>query len=223
MERVTYNRDKESVNLKGYTVFGKTKNIKPSKNGMEKQKVILLILLSISSVLSNYGQKQVTYFINEKDTLIYKDMEYVFNKLQYNNISTEFTSLIRRLSLNRSAEMYIMNISKHNGKLLILIQNWEYRGIVSLRKRNVYGMYRSKQMKDFLVCYDNSCPIATLKRLFHRTYERISINTLIKTLPNDEHIVIEDITTQYCGSLIKNRLRTDKFILNNKTVYYGKK
>jgi len=34
-----------------------TKNIKPSKNGMEKQKVILLILLSICSVLSNYGQK----------------------------------------------------------------------------------------------------------------------------------------------------------------------
>ena len=190
---------------------------------MEKQKVILLILLSISSVLSNYGQKQVTYFINEKDTLIYKDMEYVFNKLQYNNISTGVTSLIRRLSLNRSAEMYIMNISKHNGKLLILIQNWEYRGIASLRKRNVYGMYRSKQMKDFLVCYDNSCPIATLKRLFHRTYERISINTLMKILPNDEHIVIEDIATQYCGCLIKNRLRTDKFILNNKTVYYGKK
>ena len=25
MERVTYNRDKESVNLKGYTVFGKKK------------------------------------------------------------------------------------------------------------------------------------------------------------------------------------------------------
>ena len=190
---------------------------------MEKQKVIMLILLSISSVLGNYGQKQVTYFINEKDTLIYKDMEYVFNKLQYNNISTEFTSLIRCLSLNRSAEMYIMNISKHNGKLLILIQNWEYRGIASLRKRNVYGMYRSKQMKDFLVCYDNSCPIATLKRNFHRTYERISINTLMKILPNDEHIVVEDITTQYCGSLIKNRLRTDKFILNNKTVYYGKK
>lgn len=66
----------------------KTKNIKPSKNGMEKQKVIMLILLSICSVLSNYGQKEVTYFINEKDTLIYKDMEYVFNKLQYNNIST---------------------------------------------------------------------------------------------------------------------------------------
>ena len=44
MERVTYNRDKESVNLKGYTVFEKTKNIKPSKNGMEKQKVIQLIL-----------------------------------------------------------------------------------------------------------------------------------------------------------------------------------
>jgi hypothetical protein len=200
----------------------KTKNIKPSKNGMEKQKVIMLILLSICSVLSNYGQKEVTYFINEKDTLIYKDMEYVFNNLQYNNISTEFTSLMRRLSLNRSAEMYIMNISKHNGKLLILIQNWEYSGIASLRKRNVYGMYRSKQMKDFLVCYDNSCPIATLKRIFHRTYERISINTLMKILPNDEHIVIEDITTQYCGSLIKNRLRTDKFILNNKTVYYGK-
>ena len=145
---------------------------------MEKQKVIMLILLSICSVLSNYGQKEVTYFINEKDTLIYNDMEYVFNKLQYNDISTGFTSLIRCLSLNRSAEMYIMNISKHNGKLLILIQNWEY--------------------------------------------ERISINTLMKTLPNDEHIVIEDIATQYCGSLIKNRLRTDKFILNNKTVYYGK-
>ena len=189
---------------------------------MEKQKVIMLILLSISSVLSNYGQKQVTYFINEKDTLIYKDMEYVFNKLQYNNISTGFTSLIRRLSLNRSAEMYIMNISKHNGKLLILIQNWEYRGIASLRKRNVYGMYRSKEMKDFLVCYDHSCSIENIKRLFQRTYERISINTLMKILPNDEHIVIEDITTQYCGSLIKNRLRTDKFILNNKTVYYGK-
>ena len=208
---------------KGIPYLKKTKNIKPSKNGMEKQKVIMLILLSISSVLSNYGQKEVTYFINEKDTLIYKDMEYVFNKLQYNNISTGFTSLIRRLSLNKSAEMYIMNISKHNGKLLILIQNWEYRGIASLRKRNVYGMYRSKQMKDFLVCYDNSCPIATIKRLFHRTYERISINTLMKILPNDEHIVIEDIATQYCGSLIKNRLRTDKFILNNKTVYYGKK
>ena len=45
----------------------------------------------------------------------------------------------------------------------------------------------------------------------------------MKILPNDEHIVIEDIATQYCGCLIKNRLRTDKFILNNKTVYYGKK
>ena len=60
MERVTYNRDKESVNLKGYPYLEKTKNIKPSKNGMEKQKVIQLILLSICSVLSNYGQKEVT-------------------------------------------------------------------------------------------------------------------------------------------------------------------
>ena len=212
----------EPVNLKGNAILEKTKNIKSLKSGMEKQKVIMLVLC-LCSMLSNYGQKEVTYFINEKDTLMYKDGEYEFNKLQYNNISTEFSSLIRCLSLNKSAEMYIMNISKHNGKLLILIQNWEYRGIASLRKRNVYGMYRSKQMKDFLVCYDNSCPIATLKRIFHRTYERISINTLMKILPNDEHIVIEDIATQYCGSLIKNRLRTDKFILNNKTVYYGKK
>ena len=212
----------EPVNLKGNTILEKTKNIKYLKSGMEKQKVIMLVLC-LCSMLSNYGQKEVTYLINEKDTLMYKDGEYVFNKLQYNNISTEFSSLIRCLSLNKSAEMYVMKISNHNGKLSILIQNWEYRGIVSLRKRNVYGMYRSKQMKDFLVCYDNSCPIATLKRIFHRTDERISINTLMKILPNDEHIVIEDIATQYCGSSIKNRLRTDKFILNNKTVYYGKK
>ena len=179
----------EPVNLKGNAILEKTKNIKYLKSGMEKQKVIMLVLC-LCSMLSNYGQKEVTYLINEKDTLMYKDGEYVFNKLQYNNISTEFSSLIRCLSLNKSAEMYVMKISNHNGKLSILIQNWEYRGIVSLRKRNVYGMYRSKQMKDFLVCYDNSCPIATLKRLFHRTYERISINTLMKILPNDEHIVI---------------------------------
>lgn len=108
---------------------------------MEKRKVIMLVLC-LCSMLSNYGQKEVTYFINEKDTLMYKDGEYVFKKLQYNNISTEFSSLIRCLSLNKSAEMYIMKISNHNGKLSILIQNWEYRGIVSLRKRNVYGMYR---------------------------------------------------------------------------------
>ena len=72
--------------------------------------------------------------------------------------------------------MYIMNISNHNGKLSILIQNWEYRGIVSLRKRNVYGMYRSKEMKDFLVCYDHSCSIGPLKRLFHRTSQKLNIN-----------------------------------------------
>ena len=185
---------------------------------MEKRKVIMLVLC-LCSMLSNYGQKEVTYFINEKDTLIYKDMEYVFNKLQYNNISTGFTSLIRRLSLNRSAEMYIMNISKHNGKLLILIQNWEYRGIVSLRKRNVYGMYRSKEMKDFLVCYDHSCSIGNLKRLFHRTFQKLNINIRMKILPNDEYLIIEDITTQYRGKLIRNRLRTDKFILNNKILY----
>lgn len=139
----------EPVNLKGNTILEKTKNIKSLKNGMEKRKVIMLVLC-LCSMLSNYGQKEVTYLINEKDTLMYKDGEYVFNKLQYNNISTEFSSLIRCLSLNKSAEMYVMKISNHNGKLSILIQNWEYRGIVSLRKRNVYGMYRSKEMKDFL-------------------------------------------------------------------------
>ena len=186
---------------------------------MEKQKVMMLTLLSLCSMLSNYAQKEVTYFINEKDTLMYKDGEYVFNKLQYNNISIEFSSLIRCLSLNKSAEMYVMKISNHNGKLSILIQNWEYRGIVSLRKRNVYGMYRSKEMKDFLVCYDHSCSIGTLKRLFHRTSQKLNINIRMKILPNGEYIIIEDITTQYCGKLIRNRLKTDKFILNNKILY----
>ena len=185
---------------------------------MEKRKVIMLVLC-LCSMLSNYGQKEVTYFINEKDTLMYKDGEYVFKKLQYNNISTEFSSLIRCLSLNKSAEMYIMKISNHNGKLSILIQNWEYRGIVSLRKRNVYGMYRSKEMKDFLVCYDHSCSIGNLKRLFHRTFQKLNINISMKILPNDEYLIIEDITTQYRGKLIRNRLRTDKFILNNKILY----
>lgn len=209
----------ESVNLKGNTILEKTKNIKSLKSGMEKQKVMMLTLLSLCSMLSNYGQKEVTYFINEKDTLMYKDGEYVFNKLQYNNISTEFSSLIRCLSLNKSAEMYVMKISNHNGKLSILIQNWEYRGIVSLRKRNVYGMYRSKEMKDFLVCYDHSCSIENIKRLFQRTSQKLNINIRMKILPNGEYIIIEDITTQYCGKLIRNRLKTDKFILNNKILY----
>ena len=208
----------EPVNLKGNTILEKTKNIKSLKSGMEKQKVIMLVL-SLCSMLGNYAQKEVTYFINEKDTLMYKDGEYVFNKLQYNNISIEFSSLIRCLSLNKSAEMYVMKISNHNGKLSILIQNWEYRGIVSLRKRNVYGMYRSKEMKDFLVYYDHSCSIGTLKRLFHRTSQKLNINIRMKILPNGEYIIIEDITTQYRGKLIRNRLKTDKFILNNKILY----
>lgn len=207
------------VNLKGNTILDKTKNIKSLKSGMEKQKVMMLTLLSLCSMLSNYAQKEVTYFINEKDTLMYKDGEYVFNKLQYNNISIEFSSLIRCLSLNKSAEMYVMKISNHNGKLSILIQNWEYRGIVSLRKRNVYGMYRSKEMKDFLVCYDHSCSIENIKRLFQRTSQKLNINIRMKILPNGEYIIIEDITTQYCGKLIRNRLKTDKFILNNKILY----
>ena len=185
---------------------------------MEKQKVIMLVLC-LCSMLSNYAQKEVTYLINEKDTLMYKDGEYVFNKLQYNNISIELSSLIRCLSLNKSAEMYVMKISNHNGKLSILIQNWEYRGIVSLRKRNVYGMYRSKEMKDFLVCYDHSCSIENIKRLFQRTSQKLNINIRMKILPNGEYIIIEDITTQYCGKLIRNRLKTDKFILNNKILY----
>ena len=207
------------VNLKGNTILDKTKNIKSLKSGMEKQKVMMLTLLSLCSMLSNYAQKEVTYFINEKDTLMYKDGEYVFNKLQYNNISIEFSSLIRCLSLNKSAEMYVMKISNHNGKLSILIQNWEYRGIVSLRKRNVYGMYRSKEMKDFLVCYDHSCSIENIKGLFQRTSQKLNINIRMKILPNGEYIIIEDITTQYCGKLIRNRLKTDKFILNNKILY----
>ena len=186
---------------------------------MEKQKVITIIILSTCLIFSSYRQKNVTYFINEKDTLMYKDGEYVFDRLQCNNISTEFSSLIRCLSLNRNAEMYTINISKRYGKLSILIQNWEYRGIISLRKRNVYGMYRSKEMKDFLVCYDNTCSIGYLRKLFRRTFQKISINICMKILPNDEYIIIEDITTQYCGSLIKKRLRTDKFILNNKILY----
>ena len=208
----------EPVNLKGNIILEKTKNIKSLKSGMEKQKVIMLVLC-LCSMLSNYAQKEVTYFINEKDTVIYKDMEYVFDKLQYSNISTKFSSLIRCLSLNKSAEMYVMKISNHNGNLSILIQNWEYRGIVSLRKRNVYGMYRSKEMKDFLVCYDHSCSIGTLKRLFHRTFQKLNINIRMKILLNDEYIIIEDITTQCRGKLIRNRLRTDKFILNNKILY----
>ena len=208
----------EPVNLKGNTILEKTKNIKSLKNGMEKRKVIMLVLC-LCSMLSNYGQKEVTYLINEKDTRMYKDGEYVFNKLQYNNISTEFSSLIRCLSLNKSAEMYVMKISNHNGKLSILIQNWEYRGIVSLRKRNVYGMYRSKEMKDFLVCYDHSCSIENIKRLFQRTSQKLNINIRMKILPNGEYVIIEDITTQYCGKLIRNRLKTDKFILNNKILY----
>ncbi len=208
----------EPVNLKGNTILEKTKNIKSLKSGMEKRKVIMLVLC-LCSMLSNYGQKEVTYFINEKDTLMHKDGEYVFNKLQYNNISTKFSSLIRCLSLNKSAEMYIINISNHNGKLSILIQNWEYRGIVSLRKRNVYGMYRSKEMKDFLVCYDHSCSIENIKRLFQRTSQKLNINIRMKILPNGEYIIIEDITTQYRGKLIRNRLKTDKFILNNKILY----
>ena len=79
-------------------------------------------------------------------------------------------------------------------------------------------MYRSVAAKDFLVCYDGANNIRYLRTLFYKTNKKNKRSIKVETIPNDVHVLSDDISTYYVGMLVDNRLETQKFILNNKLI-----
>ena len=160
----------------------------------------------------------VKYYINERDTSIYHDTVYVFDELRLREVDHSFRYIIKRLSANKHSEMYVLRLTTHRNKCLIVIQNWKYCGLNELGHGKIYGMYRSVAAKDFLVCYDGANIIRYLRTLFYKTNKKNKRSIKVETIPNDVHVLSDDISTYYVGMLVDNRLETQKFILNNKLI-----
>ena len=160
----------------------------------------------------------VKYYINERDTSIYHDTVYVFDELRLREVDASFLYVIKQLSANKHSEMYVLRLTTHRNKCLIVIQNWKYCGLNELGHGKIYGMYRSVAAKDLLVCYDGANNIRYLRTLFYKTNKKNKRSIKVETIPNDVHVLSDDISTYYVGMLVDNRLETQKFILNNKLI-----
>ena len=115
-----------------------------------------LLLCLYYSQVSVLGQKLVEYSVNVRDTSLYRSAEYQFNALHIKNIKSDLYSIIEKLSVENSAEMYILRFNLLRSRIFITIQNWEYRGISSIKSCNIYGLFGFQNKKEILICYDDT-------------------------------------------------------------------
>ncbi len=80
-------------------------------------------------------------------------------------------------------------------------------------------MFRSKNNKDFLVCYDDTKELSYVNKYFSITKEKINISIRIKSITNNMYILSNDLTTYYEGVIIHKKLKTIKLIINNKLIH----
>ena len=128
-----------------------------------------LLLCLYYSQVSVLGQKLVEYSVNVRDTSLYRSAEYQFNALHIKNIKSDLYSIIEKLSVENSAEMYILRFNLVRSRIFITIQNWEYRGISSIKSSNIYGLFKFQDRKEILICYDDVRVIKFLIKFFSKT------------------------------------------------------
>ena len=175
-----------------------------------------LLLCLYYSQVSVLGQKLVEYSVNVRDTSLYRSAEYQFNALHIKNIKSDLYSIIEKLSVENSAEMYILRFNLVRSRIFITIQNWEYRGISSIKSSNIYGLFKFQDRKEILICYDDVRVIKFVRKFFSKTGEKRSISIHIKTIPDNVYIPSNDLTTYYQGLLTRQSLKTVKLVVNNK-------
>lgn len=180
---------------------------------------VLILLFSLCSQGIALAQKLITYSVNERDSSLYRSTEYEFKKLSISNARLDLYTIIEKLSAEHSSEMYVIRFSYRHNRIFITIQNWEYRGINSIAESNTYGMFRSKNNKDFLVCYDDTKELSYVKKYFSITKEKINISIRIKSITNNIYILSNDLTTYYEGVIVHKKLKTIKLIINNKLIH----
>ena len=178
--------------------------------------LLLCLYCSQASVL---GQKLVTYCVNVRDTSLYRPAEFQFNELHIKDIRSDLYPIIEKLSAENSAEMYVLRFSLLRSWIFITIQNWEYRGISSIKSCNIYGLFGFQNKKEILICYDDTRVIKFVRRFFSKTGEKRSISIHIKTIPDNVYIPSNGLTTYYQGFLTHKSLRTVKLIVNNKQLF----
>lgn len=182
-------------------------------------RIILFLCLGLCAQSIALAQKLVTYSINERDTSLYRPTEYEFKKLNIRSTQLGLYSIINKLSAENTSEMYILRFSHRHNHIFIMIQNWEYRGIDSIADGSIYGIFRFKDNKDFLICYDGLNELGYLKKYFSITKEKIRISIRIKTIPNNMYILSSAPTTYYKGVIVHKKLKMIKLIINNKLIY----
>lgn len=186
---------------------------------VEWQMKILILLFSLFSQGIALAQKLVTYNVNERDTSLYRSAEYEFKELSISSTRLDLYTIIEKLSVEHSSEMYVVRFSHRHNRVFITIQNWEYRGINSITESSIYGMFRFKGDKDFLVCYDGTKELSYIKKYFSINKEKINISIRIESVPNNIYILPNDLITYYKGVIVHNKLKTIKLIVNNKLMF----
>lgn len=176
-------------------------------------KFFITIFCCLSMETLAHGQKIITYHINERDTVLYREESHTIKRLKTKNTESNLFNAMKELAVNDSCEMYIVRI----GNKKIAIQNWEYRGIRSLKSTYVYGMFRIKG-KDFLICYNKSGELKSVRKLYRKKKEKISFKIQYKRLPDDYYIIQNDIITLYKGILDNNDILIQEKIYNNRRI-----
>ena len=164
-----------------------------------------LLLCLYYSQVSVLGQKLVEYSVNVRDTSLYRSAEYQFNALHIKNIKSDLYSIIEKLSVENSAEMYILRFNLVRSRI-----------ISSIKSSNIYGLFKFQDRKEILICYDDVRVIKFVRKFFSKTGEKRSISIHIKTIPDNVYIPSNDLTTYYQGLLTRQSLKTVKLVVNNK-------
>ena len=176
-------------------------------------KFFITVFCCLSMDTLAHGQKNITSHINERDSVFYHEGSYAIERLEMKNTESILFNVMEELSVNDSCEMYIVRI----GNKKIAIQNWEYRGIRNLKSTNIYGMFRIKG-KDFLICYNNSGELKSVRKLYSKKKEKISFKIQYKRLPDDFYIIQNDIVTLYKGILDHNDILIQEKTYNNRRI-----
>lgn len=78
-------------------------------------------------------------------------------------------------------------------------------------------MFRIKG-KDFLICYNNSGELKSVRKLYSKKKEKISFKIQYKRLPDDFYIIQNDIVTLYKGLLDHNDILIQEKTYNNRRI-----
>lgn len=150
---------------------------------------------------------------------------YDINELSINQSSEyikELYPLLKILSANNKAQMYVWDISVNDSTIEMCIQNWRYFFFGdSIHRKNIYGALRFEKGNDkffFVRCNNQEVTMTILPLLFTRLNTMITFMFEYNYISPNEYILDEDISTKVICHFKREKLLITKFVYNNKVI-----